>query len=177
MVLSLDGSHPHSFSSQAFNAPFTPDRPIHFNYHSYRNEHTASLSSQPQISYVTIEAYREEGTTTAPFNMMLANDVSRYHVAHRALEGAEQRNRDVRLDFVRLHTDIQQYIYECGQDPPGIHDSPSFQGFTKGVGGGGGGVLTGRLVSTQPQLEDDDPDSELGMICDVVGFGLLPLPF
>ncbi|KAL0259774.1 hypothetical protein SLS55_005514 [Diplodia seriata] len=148
MVLSLDGSHPHSFSSQAFNALFTPDRPIHFNYHGYRNELAALLFGRPQIGRVSIEAYREEGTTTTPFDMMLANNVSRYHVALRALEGAEQRNRDVRLDFVRLHTDIQhriakarQYIYEDGQDPQGIYDLPSFEGFTKGSGGGGG-VLT-----------------------------------
>lgn len=113
----------------------------------------------------------------APFNMMLANDVSRYHVVLRALEGAEQRNRDVRLDFVRLHTDIQQYIYECGQDALGTYDSPLFEGYKKGVSAGGGGVLTERLVSTQPRLEYDDPGSESGMICDVVGFGLLPFPF
>ncbi|OJD34820.1 d-xylulose 5-phosphate d-fructose 6-phosphate [Diplodia corticola] len=148
MVLSLDGSHPHSFGSQAFNALFTSNRPIHFNYHGYRNELAALLFGRPQIDRVTIEAYREEGTTTTPFDMMLANNVSRYHVALRALEGAEQCNRDVRLDFVRLHTDIQhrivkarQYIYEDGQDPQGTYDLPSFEGFTKDAGSGGG-VLT-----------------------------------
>lgn len=56
MVLSLDGSHPHSFNSQVFNALFTADCPIHFNYHGYRNELAALLFGRPQIDRVTIEA-------------------------------------------------------------------------------------------------------------------------
>ncbi|KAK7732075.1 hypothetical protein SLS57_001055 [Botryosphaeria dothidea] len=110
MVLSLDGSHPHSFGEQAFDALFTADRPVHFNYHGYRQELAALLFGRPQVGRVTIESYREEGTTTTPFDMMLANRVSRYHVALAALEGAEKLNADVRLNFVELYTDVQHRI-------------------------------------------------------------------
>ncbi|KAH7055723.1 putative D-xylulose 5-phosphate/D-fructose 6-phosphate phosphoketolase [Macrophomina phaseolina] len=144
MILSLDGAHPHAFTSQAFDALFTPDRPVHFNYHGYRHELAGLLFGRPQAQRVSIEAYREEGTTTTPFDMMLANHVSRFHVALRALEAAEKSNADVRLAFVELYTDVQhriaktrQYIYENGQDPPGLYDSPAFEGFEKGSGGGG----------------------------------------
>lgn len=144
MVLSLDGSHPHSFNSQAFDALFTSDCHIHFNYHGYRNELAALLFGRPQANRVTIEGYREEGTTTTPFDMMLVNNVSRYHVALKALEGAEKRNKHVRLNFVEKYTDVQhritktrQYIYANGQDPEGTYDSPAFEGFSKGTGGGG----------------------------------------
>ena len=87
---------------------------------------------------------REEGTTTTPFDMMLVNCVSRYHVALKALEGAEKRNKHVRLNFVEKYTDVQhrikktrEYIYEHGQDPEGTYNSPAFEGFTKSSGGGG----------------------------------------
>jgi xylulose-5-phosphate/fructose-6-phosphate phosphoketolase len=49
---------------------------------------------------VSIASYMEEGSTTTPFNMMLLNQTSRYHVAIQAIKGAAKRNEKVR---VRLH--------------------------------------------------------------------------
>ncbi|GME21851.1 Xylulose 5-phosphate/Fructose 6-phosphate phosphoketolase [Neofusicoccum parvum] len=83
---------------------------------------------------------------------MLVNHVNRYHVALRALEAAEKRDGDMRLDFVEKYIDFQHrikktrdYIYANGQDPEGTYDLPAFEDFTKGSGGGGGcggGVLS-----------------------------------
>lgn len=55
MVLSVDGTHPHSLSSDAFTSLFTNDRPIHFNYHGYPIELRGLLFGRPNLDRVTIE--------------------------------------------------------------------------------------------------------------------------
>ncbi|KAF2144057.1 uncharacterized protein K452DRAFT_356998 [Aplosporella prunicola CBS 121167] len=139
MVLSLDGMHPHSLSDQSFNSLFTSDKPIHFNYHGYRNELAGLLFGRNQLSRISIASYREEGSTTTPFDMMLVNGVSRYDVALRALEGASLHNEAVRVDLVDKAADVKHrisktkaYILEQGKDPEGTYDVPAFEGFAAG---------------------------------------------
>jgi xylulose-5-phosphate/fructose-6-phosphate phosphoketolase len=69
MILGPGGSHPHSLNETDFDALFTPNRPIHFNYHGYPIEVKGLLFGRPLLSRVTIEGYREEGTTTSPFDV------------------------------------------------------------------------------------------------------------
>jgi xylulose-5-phosphate/fructose-6-phosphate phosphoketolase len=66
MVLGASGTHPHSMSDEDFNALFTPDRHVHFSYHSYPIELKGLLFGRPNMDRITIEGYREEGTTTTP---------------------------------------------------------------------------------------------------------------
>lgn len=122
MVLENEGSHPHSLSHEDFDALFTPDRPIHFNYHGYANELKGLLFGRPELQRVTIESYNEEGSTTTPLDMMLRNRVSRYHVAEAAIKGAAKRNKKVELDMhetlSNLRHDLvktQQYIMKTGR--------------------------------------------------------------
>lgn len=121
MILGLEGSHPHALSHDEFDALFTPDKPIHFNYHGYSNELKGLLFGRPQVDRITIESYREEGSTTTPFDMMLRNHVSRYHVAEAAIKGAAKTNEKVKMDMhgvlSEIHHDIskiQQSITEVG---------------------------------------------------------------
>jgi xylulose-5-phosphate/fructose-6-phosphate phosphoketolase len=100
MILGASSSHPHGLTDEAFNALFTDDRAIHFNYHGYATELKGLLFGRPNLDRVTIASYNEEGSTTTPFNMMLVNGTSRYHVAMEAVKGASRRNERVRL---RLH--------------------------------------------------------------------------
>lgn len=102
MILGLEGTHPHALTHDEFDALFTADRPIHFNYHGYANELKGLLFGRPNMQRVSIESYREEGSTTTPFDMMLRNHVSRYHVAQAAIQGAAKRNERVRLDMHEL---------------------------------------------------------------------------
>ncbi len=122
MVLENEGSHPHSLSNEDFNALFTPDRPIHFNYHGYANELKGLLFGRPDLHRVTIESYSEEGSTTTPLDMMLRNRVSRYHVAEAAIKGAAKWNEKVKLDMhetlSNLRHDLvktQEYIMKTGR--------------------------------------------------------------
>ena len=95
MILGPERSHPHSLTDASFDALFAKDRAIHFNYHGYPGELKGLLFGRPNMARVTMEGYREEGTTTTPFDMMLANHTSRYHVAAAAIRGGATVNPKV----------------------------------------------------------------------------------
>ena len=147
--------HPHALTDEHFDALFTEDRSIHFNYHGYATEIHGLLFGRPNMSRVSIESYREEGSTTTPLDMMLRNRVSRYHVAEAALKGGSRVNQKVRLDLHELLGQVkhemsktQQFVMETGRgmfripihwrgpgegislisriDPDGTYDMPKF---------------------------------------------------
>ncbi|KIV93072.1 hypothetical protein PV10_04317 [Exophiala mesophila] len=124
MILGASSSHPHALSDDAFDALFTSDVPIHFNYHGYANELKGLLFGRPNLNRVTIASYKEEGSTTTPFNMMLLNETSRYHVAIQAVKGAALSNDLVRLHLHELVSELegeikktQRFIVEEKTDP------------------------------------------------------------
>lgn len=134
MVLGLEGAHPHALSHDDFDALFTPDRPIHFNYHGYPTEIKGLLFGRPRLDRVSIAAYSEEGSTTTPLDMMLRNRVSRFDVAEAGVKGAAKRNERVRLDLHELTSRLRhekekasQYIWRTGKDPEGAYDVPKFE--------------------------------------------------
>ncbi|KAL1718261.1 XFP N-terminal domain-containing protein [Schizophyllum commune] len=135
MILSEEGTHPHALNNHSFDTLFTKDRPIHFNYHGYPIELKGLLFGRPGISErVTMEGYREEGTTTSPFDMMLANHTSRFHVATAAVRAAALRNEAVAVDAHKLEAQLKhmaekerQYIYATGKDSDGIYAVPKFE--------------------------------------------------
>ncbi|KIV93073.1 hypothetical protein, variant [Exophiala mesophila] len=110
MILGASSSHPHALSDDAFDALFTSDVPIHFNYHGYANELKGLLFGRPNLNRVTIASYKEEGSTTTPFNMMLLNETSRYHVAIQAVKGAALSNDLVRLHLHELVSELEGEI-------------------------------------------------------------------
>ena len=125
MVLGTEGTHPHSLTTQDFNGLFTHDKPIHFNYHGYAAELKGLLFGRPELDRVTIESYREEGTTTTPFDMMLQNRTSRYHVVEAAIKGGAKTNERVRLDMNMSLSEIRhrvakirEYIFTEGKGMP-----------------------------------------------------------
>ena len=88
MTLQASGEHSHALSDAEFDAIFTKDKPIIFAFHGYpwlihrltyrRNNH-ANLH---------VRGYKEEGTTTTPFDMVVLNNMSRYHLAIEAIKRA-----------------------------------------------------------------------------------------
>lgn len=108
MILENEGRHPHALSTEVFDSLFTPDRPIHFNYHGYTTELQGLLFGRPRLERVSVNGYMEEGTTTTPFDMMLNNCVSRYHVALAALSGAAKRNERVQARQQELAAEFDQ---------------------------------------------------------------------
>jgi xylulose-5-phosphate/fructose-6-phosphate phosphoketolase len=135
MILEAETLHPHSLTNEEFNALFTADKPIHFNYHGYSNEIKGLLFGRPALDRISIECYKEEGSTTTPFDMMLRNSVSRYHVMEAAIKAGARSNPKVALDMTGLLGEVrhqvskvQDYIMATGKDPEGTFDIPRFQG-------------------------------------------------
>ncbi|KAJ7733403.1 phosphoketolase [Mycena maculata] len=133
MILAANGSHPHALSDEAFNSLFTPDKPIHFNYHGYPIELKGLLFGRPKLERVSIEGYREEGTTTSPFDMMLCNHTSRYDVAAAAIRGGALTNPKVAVSahehesyIKHLAAKEKDYIYANGKDHENTFDTPTF---------------------------------------------------
>lgn len=121
MILESETLHPHSLTTEEFESLFTKDRNVHFNYHGYANEIKGLLFGRRGLERVSIGCYREEGSTTTPFDMMLRNRVSRYHVMEAAIRGAARWNPKVALDMTELLAEtrhqiskVQQYIYQTG---------------------------------------------------------------
>jgi xylulose-5-phosphate/fructose-6-phosphate phosphoketolase len=144
MTLQPPEEHPHGLSNQAFDALFTRDKPIIFAFHGYPwliHRLTYRRTNHPNLH---VRGYKEEGTTTTPFDMVVLNQLDRYHlvtdVVHRvpALHSkaayAEQAMRD------RL-AEHKHYIQEHGED------MPEHSGWRWGGSGAGG---AGAAPSTAP---------------------------
>ena len=121
MILGPSGSHPHSLQDADWDALFTKDKPIHFNYHGYPQELRGLLFGRGLADRVTIEGYREEGSTTTALDMMLQNHTSRYHVAEAAIRGASKFNAKVAAKSHELVSEVQhmaekdrEFIYKNG---------------------------------------------------------------
>lgn len=139
MILGLEGTHPHALSHDDFDALFTPDKPIHFNYHGYANEVKGLLFGRPNLHRISIESYDEEGSTTTPLDMMIRNRVSRWHVVDAALTGAAVGNEKVRVDLHQVRANnshelkkVQDYIMRTSKDPDDAYDTPDFEGLKGG---------------------------------------------
>ncbi|KIK98673.1 hypothetical protein PAXRUDRAFT_823582 [Paxillus rubicundulus Ve08.2h10] len=133
MILGPHGSHPHALSDGDFDKLFTKDRPIIVNYHGYPIEVKGLVFGRPGIDRMSIEGYREEGTTTSPFDMLLCNHVSRYHVAAAAVRAGALFNAAVSTEahlnasyLMHLAQKDKEYIYREGQDPDGTFATPVF---------------------------------------------------
>lgn len=110
MVLGNQGQHPHAMETEAFDNIFTEDRPIHINYHGYPTELKGLLFGRPRLERVSIAGYMEEGSTTTPFDMMLVNGTSRYHIAQMAVRGAAKSNERVRIHQHELDAEFEHNI-------------------------------------------------------------------
>ncbi|KAI0300726.1 Xylulose 5-phosphate/Fructose 6-phosphate phosphoketolase [Russula brevipes] len=133
MILAAGGTHPHALNEIDFETLFPLDCAVHMNFHGYPIELKGLLFGRPHLERVTIEGYREEGTTTSPLDMMLVNHTSRYHVAAAAVRGGAQHNPRICTDAVELAARFMhmaqkdhEYILQYGEDPAGTFDVPKF---------------------------------------------------
>lgn len=112
MILAPESRHPHALSRARFRDMFTADRPILFNYHGYATELQGLLFGRPEVERMSVEGYREEGTTTTPFDMMLVNCVSRFDVVARALRAGAKNNEEVRGKLDGLLKEVDKRVRE-----------------------------------------------------------------
>jgi xylulose-5-phosphate/fructose-6-phosphate phosphoketolase len=124
MTLQPRSEHPHGLSDPEFDAIFTRSKPIVFAFHGYPWLIHRLTYRRRNHGNLHVRGYKEEGTTTTPFDMTVLNDMDRFHLAEDAIKrsGLEVTAGDV-LDIcrekLRMHS---AYIREHGEDMPEIRD-------------------------------------------------------
>ena len=85
MKLFSPREHPHGMTEAAFVDLFTRDVDVVFSFHGYAGAIHQLLHARPNASRFHVRGYKEEGTTTTPFDMVVLNETSRYHIAMDAM--------------------------------------------------------------------------------------------
>ena len=125
MTLQPQEEHPHGLSSKEFDSLFTIDKPIIFAYHGYPWLIHRLTYRRTNHGNLHVRGYKEEGTTTTPFDMVVLNTLDRFHlvmdVANRvpALQPQAAHIKQRMRDKLNAHT---QYIHLHGEDMPEIRD-------------------------------------------------------
>ena len=121
------GHHDHQLDQAEFEQIFTADRPIIFNFHGYPETIKAILFNYLTTNRASIHGYREQGSTTTPFDMMVRNQTSRWHLLMATVEAfakTGQLSADKRDQiFAKYHQKITEhvdYIKQHGVDLPEI---------------------------------------------------------
>ncbi|MGA7416935.1 MAG: phosphoketolase family protein [Acidimicrobiales bacterium] len=123
MRLEPDTKHPHGLPDQEFDTIFTPNRPVIFAYHGYPALIHRLTYSRTNHDNFHVRGYQEEGTTTTPFDMVMRNDLDRFHLVIDVLDrvpGLEPRTASLRQQMVDARLDARRYGREHGEDPPEI---------------------------------------------------------
>ncbi len=125
MVLQPPGEHPHGLSDKEFDSIFTTDKPVIFAYHGYPWLIHRLTYRRTNHANLHVRGYKEEGTTTTPFDMVVLNELDRYHLACDAID------RIPRLQYIAARArqfmrdklvDHKQYITQYGEDMPEIRN-------------------------------------------------------
>jgi xylulose-5-phosphate/fructose-6-phosphate phosphoketolase len=123
MRLQPPNEHPHGLKDAEFDDVFTTDRPVIFAYHGYPwliHRLTYRRTNHPNIH---VRGYKEEGTTTTPFDMVMLNDLDRYHLVIDVIDRVRSlgsKAAHVRQEMVDARLRARQYTRDHGQDPPEI---------------------------------------------------------
>ncbi|PYU40745.1 MAG: phosphoketolase [Acidobacteria bacterium] len=125
MTIQPSTEHPHGLSDREFDSIFTIDKPVIFAYHGYPWLIHRLTYRRTNHDNFHVRGYKEEGTTTTPFDMTVLNDLDRFHLAGDVVD------RVPRLQRVGAHlkqflrnklVEHKQYIREHGDDLPEIRD-------------------------------------------------------
>ena len=125
MALEPPSEHPHGLSDREFDSIFTTDKPMIFAYHGYPTLIHRLTYRRTNHDNFHVHGYKEEGTTTTPFDMTVLNDLDRFHLAGDVVDRVSRLQR-VGAHFKQLLrnklAEHKQYICEHGDDLPEIRD-------------------------------------------------------
>ncbi len=125
MTLQQKEEHPHGLSDKQFDALFTINKPIIFAYHGYPWLIHRLAYRRTNHDNLHVRGYKEEGTTTTPFDMVVLNDLDRYHLVIDVIDRVP--GLAVKAAYLRQHMrdkriEHKHYIYEHGEDMPEIRN-------------------------------------------------------
>jgi xylulose-5-phosphate/fructose-6-phosphate phosphoketolase len=115
--------HPHGLPDLEFDALFTADRPVVFAYHGYPSLIHRLTYKRANHHNFHVRGYREEGTTTTPFDMVMLNDLDRFHLVMDVIDrvpGLGERAAEVRQRMVDARLRMRAYTREHGEDAPEV---------------------------------------------------------
>ena len=125
MTLQSPNEHPHGLSDREFDSLFTTDKPVIFAYHGYPWLIHRLTYRRTNHDNLHVRGYKEEGTTTTPFDMTVLNDLDRFHLAGDVID------RVPRLQTIGAHVrqtlrdklvEHKHYIHQHGDDLPEVKD-------------------------------------------------------
>jgi len=125
MRLQPQSEHPHGLPDREFDAIFTKDRPIIFAFHGYPWLIHRLTYRRTNHRNLHVRGYKEEGTTTTPFDMVVLNDLDRFHLAEDVYDRVPLLASRAAYAKQELHgrlLDHRQYIHRHGEDMPEIRD-------------------------------------------------------
>jgi xylulose-5-phosphate/fructose-6-phosphate phosphoketolase len=125
MTLQPQEEHPHGLSNREFETLFTTNKPIIFAYHGYPWLIHRLTYRRTNHKNLHVRGYKEEGTTTTPFDMVVRNDLDRFHLV------ADVIDRVPKLENIAAYVkqsvrdklvEHKEYIVKYGQDMPEIRE-------------------------------------------------------
>ncbi|MDQ2750326.1 MAG: phosphoketolase family protein, partial [Actinomycetota bacterium] len=123
MRLEPDTEHPHGMSDRDFDALFTADKPVIFAYHGYPSLIHRLTYRRNNHHNIHVRGYKEEGTTTTPFDMVMMNDLDRYHLVMDVIDrvgSLGSRAAQLRQQMSDARFAARAYTREHGEDDPAI---------------------------------------------------------
>ena len=125
MTLYSPDVHPHGLSQEEFIRHFTESQPVVFAFHGYQRAIHELIHGRPNVDRFHVRGFNEQGTTTTPFDMVVLNGVSRYHLCILALQRA-WRVQHLAAPLIQrcneMLTRHTSYIREHFEDMPEIRD-------------------------------------------------------
>ena len=123
MRLESEQDHPHGLNEREYDALFTTDKPVIFAYHGYPWLIHRLTYKRAGHDNLHVHGYKEEGTTTTPFDMVMLNDLDRYTLAIDVLDrvpGLAEREADFRQELQDARQRARQYTRDHGEDIPAV---------------------------------------------------------
>jgi len=123
MRLQPDTEHPHGLSDRDFDALFTTDKPVVFAYHGYSSLIHRLTYRRTNHHNIHVRGFKEEGTTTTPFDMVMLNDLDRFHLVMDVIDRVPSlgsRAAVVRQRMADARLGARAYTREHGEDDPAI---------------------------------------------------------
>ena len=123
MRLQPESEHPHGLSDNQFDTVFTTDKPIIFAYHGYPTLIHRLTYRRTNHKNLHVRGYKEEGTTTTPFDMVMLNDLDRYHLVIDVIDrvpGLATRAAHLRQAMVDARQRCRDHTRQHGEDAPEI---------------------------------------------------------
>ncbi|MFN2608738.1 MAG: phosphoketolase [Acidimicrobiales bacterium] len=125
MRLQPETEHPHGLSERDFDTIFTADRPVVFAYHGYPALIHRLTYRRTGHANIHVRGYKEEGTTTTPFDMVMMNDLDRFHLVMDVIDrvpGLGSRAARLHQDMLDLRARQRAWTRAHGEDLPEVRD-------------------------------------------------------